>query len=175
LPSCPIVWHGLVSRVAWPHRRQYGSCLKRSPGKRRGPPGVACSVALSRTNFYSRRVPNGAMPFVSTVFGNSPEPRIMNEPKSLYQSPSGAVGPAFTQSCNRRRSGREMRRSSTRLRICSQTGCGRLEKRILGYSVLRILGNSVLSEDRPDQILSRFSLTIGIGLVHRLSLSGARL
>ena len=35
----------------------------------------------------------------STVFGNSPEPQIINEPKSLYQSPSGAHGAAFTHSC----------------------------------------------------------------------------
>ena len=53
---------------------------------------------------YSIRLPNGAMPLVSTVFGNSPVPQIMNEPKSLYQSPSGAHGAAFTHSCNRRRS-----------------------------------------------------------------------
>jgi hypothetical protein len=38
------------------------------------------------------------MPLVSTVFGSSPEPQIMNEPKSLYQSPSGAHGEAFTHS-----------------------------------------------------------------------------
>src|SRR5271157_1082890 len=55
-------------------------------------------------NFYSIRVPKGATPFVSTVFGNSPEPQIMNEPKSLYHSPSGAHGTAFTHACNRRRS-----------------------------------------------------------------------
>jgi len=63
-------------------------------------------------SFYSIRSPNGATPLVSTVFGNSPEPQIVNDPKSLYQSPSGARGPAFTQSCNRRRSWREIRRSS---------------------------------------------------------------
>jgi hypothetical protein len=28
------------------------------------------------------RVANGAMPLVRTVLGNSPEPQIMNEPKS---------------------------------------------------------------------------------------------
>jgi len=93
---------------------------------------------------------------VSTVFGNSPEPQIVNEPKSLYQSPSGAHGPAFTQDCNRRRSRREIRRSSTRARMCSQTGRGRLEN--------RIFGNSVLPENRPDQILPRFTFALGIGL-----------
>jgi hypothetical protein len=30
-------------------------------------------------DFYSMRAPKGAMPFVGTVFGNSPEPQIMNE------------------------------------------------------------------------------------------------
>src|SRR5438067_2260361 len=29
------------------------------------------------------------MPSVRTVFGSSPEPQIMNDPKSLYQSPFG--------------------------------------------------------------------------------------
>jgi hypothetical protein len=48
------------------------------------------------------------MPPVGTVFGNSPEPQMMNEPKSLHQSPAGANGLAFTQSCNRRRSWRDL-------------------------------------------------------------------
>src|ERR1039457_1343668 len=114
-------------------------------------------------HFYSIRVPNGAMPFVSTVFGNSPEPQIVNDPKSLYQSPSGAHGPAFTQSCNRRRSWREIRLSSTRARMCSQTGRGRLEN--------RIFGNGVLPEDGPDQILTSLALALGIGLSHETAIS----
>jgi hypothetical protein len=36
------------------------------------------------------------MPLVSTVRGYSPKPQILNEPKSLYQSPSGANGWDFT-------------------------------------------------------------------------------
>ena len=36
------------------------------------------------------------MPFVSTVRGYSPEPHSLNEPKSLYQSPSGAYGSDLT-------------------------------------------------------------------------------
>jgi hypothetical protein len=50
---------------------------------------------------YSIRIPNGFMPPVKTVFGTSPEPQIINEPKSLYQSPAGAHGPVFTQSRKR--------------------------------------------------------------------------
>src|ERR1039457_3575207 len=96
------------------------------------------------------------MPFVSTVFGTSPEPPIVNDPKSLYQSPSGAHGPAFTQSCNRRRSWREIRRSSTRARMCSQTGRGRLEN--------GIFGNCVFPENGPDQILTRLALWLGGGV-----------
>jgi len=102
------------------------------------------------------RVPNGAMPLVRTVFGDSPEPQIMNDPKSLYQSPSGAQGAVFTQSCKRRRSSSEIRRSSTRARMCSQTGRGRLEN--------RIFGNGVRPEDGPDQVLARFGLSLGVGL-----------
>ena len=39
---------------------------------------------------YSVFWPNGFMLFVRTVLGYSPEPPSLNEPKSLYQSPSGA-------------------------------------------------------------------------------------
>ena len=98
------------------------------------------------------------MPCANTVFGNSPEPQIVNDPKSLYQSPSGAHGPVFTQSCNRRRSCREICRSATRARMCCQTGRGRLEN--------RIFGNGILPEDCPDQILPGFILAHGIALRH---------
>src|ERR1019366_3792552 len=121
-----------------------------------------CGRRTAPTLLFAIRVPNGALPFVSTVFGNSPEPQIVNDPKSLYQSPSGAHGPAFTQSCNRRRSWREIRRSSTWARMCSQTGCGRLEN--------RIFGNGVVPEDCPDQILPRFALALGIGLIHETAI-----
>ena len=40
--------------------------------------------------------PNGFIPFSKTVFGNLPVPHKMKEPKSLYQSPSGATGPVRT-------------------------------------------------------------------------------
>lgn len=39
---------------------------------------------------YSMGSPKGFMPFSRTVLGNWPVPQRMNEPKSLYQSPSGA-------------------------------------------------------------------------------------
>src|ERR1039458_2172405 len=123
----------------------------------------AASAFIDILNRYSIRVPNGAMPAVNTVFGNSPSPQIMNEPKSLYQSPAGAHGPAFTQSCKRRRSWTEICRSSTRARMCSQTGRGRLEN--------RIFGNGVLPEDSPDQVLPCFALAFGIGFGHEPSIA----
>src|ERR1035437_7731402 len=107
---------------------------------------------------YSIADPKGAMPCANTVFGNSPEPQIVKDPKSLYQSPSGAHGPVFTQSCNRRRSCWEICRSATRARMCCQTGRGRLEN--------RIFGNGILPEDCPDQILPGFILAHGIALRH---------
>ena len=134
------------------------------PSIRRGliingvPGSVAPGISLTHRNSYSIRVPKGAMPLVSTVFGNSPAPQIRNEPKSLYQSPSGAHGEALTHSCNRCRSWREIRRSSTRARMCSQTGLGRLEK--------RIFRNGVLPENCPNQVLPRFAFARGIGLRH---------
>ena len=42
--------------------------------------------------------------------------------------------------------------------MCSQTGRGRLEK--------RIFGNGVFPEDGSDQVLSRFAFALGIGLAH---------
>ena len=39
----------------------------------------AASAFIDILNRYSIRVPNGAMPAVNTVFGNSPSPQIMNE------------------------------------------------------------------------------------------------
>ena len=104
---------------------------------------------------------------VSTVFGNSPQPQIVKEPKSLCQSPSGAHGAAFTHSCKRRRSWIDIWRSSTRARMCSQTGRGRLEK--------RIFGNGVLPEDCPDQVFPRFVLAFGVGLRYEPPISCAEI
>lgn len=102
------------------------------------------------------------MPGSRTVLGNSPEPQIMNDPKSLYQSPSGAQGSEFTQSCSRRRSSREIWRSSTSSRMCCHTGRGRLEN--------RIFGNRVLPEDRADQILTSFAFAPRIVLRHKAAI-----
>jgi len=129
-----------------------------SPTNSRASPLRQAQPRIDRPNVYSIRVPNGAMPLVSTVFGSSPEPQMMNDPKSLYHSPAGAHGPAFTQSCNRRRSCSEIWRSSTRARMCSQTGWGRLEN--------RIFGNGVFPEDGADQIFPGFALASAIGLDH---------
>lgn len=104
---------------------------------------------------YSVGVPNGCRPLARTVFGISPEPQRMNDPKSFYQSPAGPCGAVFTQSCRRRRSARETCRSATRSSRCSQTGRGR--------SANRIFGNCVSSEDGPDQILARVVLSGRVG------------
>ena len=70
-----------------------------------------------RNGRQSTGSPNGFIPFSRTVFGNLPVPQRMKEPKSLYQSPSGATGPVRTQDWSRWRSPIEMRRSSTRCRM----------------------------------------------------------
>ena len=90
------------------------------------------------------------MPLARTVFGISPDPHRINEPKSLYQSPSGAVGPILTQSCRWRRSPNEISRSATRASRCSQTGRGRSEN--------RIFGNCGSPEDGTDQVLASLVL-----------------
>ena len=47
--------------------------------------------------------------------------------------------------------------------MCSQTGRGKLEK--------RIFGNGVVPEDCPDQGLPRFTFALGVGLVHEPTIS----
>jgi len=37
-------------------------------------------------------LPLAAWPFSRNVFGNRPSPQILNDPKSLYQSPSATSG-----------------------------------------------------------------------------------
>src|ERR1035438_7561820 len=51
-----------------------------------------------RPGAYPISFPKAFMSFVRTVQGCSPDPQSLNEPKSLYQSPSGAYGPDLTQS-----------------------------------------------------------------------------
>jgi hypothetical protein len=89
------------------------------------------------------------MPFVRTVFGYSPVPQRINEPKSLYQSPSGAQGSVTTQQRSFCRSSRVIALSATRSRRCSHSGRGRLTK--------RIFGNRASPEDRADQIFADFA------------------
>lgn len=89
--------------------------------------------------------------------GRSPEPHNRKEPKSLYQSPSGALGFDLTQAWRRSRSGTVIRRSSTRSRICRQRGRGRSEK--------RIFGNRVSPEDGANQLFSRLLFSRRLMLV----------
>lgn len=106
------------------------------------------------------------MPLIRNVFGYSPRPHSINEPKSLYQSPSGATGSDFTQACRRCRSASGMRRSSTRSRRCCYKLRGRSEK--------RIFGNCVLSKDGANQVLSRFVLLGGFMLLDESSVGGTQ-
>src|ERR1035438_2350830 len=52
----------------------------------------------TRPAAYPISFPKAFMSFVRTARGCSPDPQSLNEPKSLYQSPSGAYGPDLTQS-----------------------------------------------------------------------------
>ena len=103
------------------------------------------------------------MPFFRTVFGYSPVPQMMKEPKSLYQSPSGAHGSVTTQFWSRCRSSRVIARSATRSRMCSHTARGRLAK--------RIFGSRASPEDRSDQIFAGFAFPRGIAFRHELLVS----
>jgi hypothetical protein len=88
----------------------------------------------------------------------------VGEPKSLYQSPSGACGSAFTQSWRRRRSASEIRRSSTRSRRCCHKSRGRSEN--------RIFGNSVFSKNGANQILSGFFFFRRLLFIQKTSIGG---
>jgi hypothetical protein len=98
------------------------------------------------------------MPLDRTVRGYCPEPHSLNEPKSLYQSPSGACGSDLTHSCNRERSASVISRSWTRSSRCCQIPRGRLEN--------LIFGNRVFPEDRADEILAGFFFAGGFSLFH---------
>src|SRR5579862_8324405 len=102
-----------------------------------------------------------------TVFGNSPEPQSLKEPKSLYQSPSGASGWDLTQSCKISRSLNGIWRCSTRSRMCCHTSRGRLEN--------RIFGNRPLSEDGANQIPAGFVLLGRIFLFHEPEIRGFKI
>jgi len=95
-------------------------------------------------------IPKGFMPLIRTVFGYLPRPHSLKDPKSLYQSPSGANGSDLTKVCNRRRSESGIRRFSTLTRRCCQKPRGRSEK--------RIFGNSCLPENHAYEVLSGFLL-----------------
>jgi hypothetical protein len=87
---------------------------------------------------------------IRTVFGYSPLPQSLKDPKSLYQSPSGANGSAFTQACRRWRSESGILRSFTRWRRCCHKPRGRSEN--------RIFGNCIFPEDGSDQVPPSFLL-----------------
>ena len=109
---------------------------------------------LFHGSIFHSAAPNGFMPFFKTVFGYSPVPQIMKDPKSLYQSPSGAQGSVTTQLRSRCRSSRVIARWATRSRMCSHSGRGRLTK--------RIFGNRGSPEDRTDQIFTDLALSCRI-------------
>jgi hypothetical protein len=83
-------------------------------------------------------------------FGNSPVPQSLNDPKSLYQLPSGASGSDATHSCRSTRSLYLIARSSIRLSRCFRSSSGKLTK--------RILGNSFRPENGADQVVARLKL-----------------
>jgi hypothetical protein len=91
------------------------------------------------------------------------KPLAQKDPKSLYQSPSGATGPEAVHFWNRRRSDNGIRRSSTRLSNCCHSGRGR--------SANRIVGSSVRPENDPDHILDRGFLLVGFPLFQKVLVS----
>ena len=59
------------------------------------PPENVLRLSLNPLSEGSRHysdLPRSGCPFNKKVFGNSPSPQILNDPKSLYHEPSGASG-----------------------------------------------------------------------------------
>lgn len=79
----------------------------------------------------------------------------MKEPKSLYQSPSGAMGFAASQSCKPNRSSTRIERSFERCAKCVLMPRGKL--------VNWILGKSVLPKDRSHKVVAGLFYPLGIG------------
>ena len=107
------------------------------------------------------------MPLIKTVFGYSPLPQSLKDPKSLYQSPSGADGSDLTHDCRRRRSASRIWRSATRARRCCQRPRGRSEN--------RIFGNCVFPENSPNQVLSSFLFLPSVLLFQEPSVGGLKI
>ncbi len=113
-------------------------------------------------------VRTASCPFSRTVFGNLPFPHRKNEPKSLYQSPSGAEGPVRTHACNARRSfARKSAAQSTRCSKWGQTPRGRSEN--------CIFGNRILPEYGVDQIPPGLVLPLRFCLPNEITISGLEL
>ncbi len=90
-----------------------------------------------------------------------------NAPKSLDQSPAGAVGPVSTRCLRTNKSTMEICRSSTLSSRWCQIGRGRLAN--------WIFGNGVCPKDLPDQILARFACKSRIVLVKKAAILGPQL
>src|SRR5262249_18378348 len=93
------------------------------------------------TPSYSARHPDGysfrpraGCPRSRKVFGYSPSPQILKEPKSLYQAPSGASGSDSRQSLSSYRSLALISLSRRRSNRWSRRAGGRSFHRILGIS-----------------------------------------
>jgi len=129
------------------------------------PKPASKSGALGGTH-HSISSPNALVSFVRTVRGYSPEPHSLNEPKSLYQSPTGATGSDRTHSCKRLRSARGILRSWTRSSRCSHKPRGRSEK--------RIFGNCVFPEDCTNQIPTGFPFSHRFVFLQETPVSGSQ-
>src|SRR2546427_11756937 len=89
--------------------------------------------AEGRRFIYSA-FPLAACPVKRNVLGNSPSPQILNDPKSLYQGPSGASGSDSRHSLSLYRSSARICRSATRSNKCCLRLGGRFVHRIFGIN-----------------------------------------
>src|SRR6202011_6292091 len=83
---------------------------------------------VERQSFF----PLAAWPASKKVFGYFPTPQILNEPKSLYQSPSGASGFDSLHALSWYRSSAVILRSRSRSKRWSRSAGGKPLHRILG-------------------------------------------
>ena len=86
--------------------------------------------------------PSAAWPRNRNVFGCSPSPHSLKDPKSLYQGPSGASGPDSRHALSFSRSSPEIRRSAARRNRCFRSASGRFVHSILGITHRRSGGQA---------------------------------
>jgi len=125
-PICPVAWRsvslwwkrGVRFRNLW---RFICARCERTVIRRRNRLMWSTCWKLFNAAGYSTSSPWAGWPFSRNVFGNRPSPQSLNDPKSLYQAPSGTSGECLRHSSSANRSSTVIFRSFARSKRCSRS------------------------------------------------------